>query len=208
MSIVLNKIREVNDYIKKYYLRLSIILFAIYILTSVISYFVVAALPDESMKEIIEKLREIYITDELMDKEGLSLSWSIFVHNLRASGVNIVSAIIPILFFPLWSIISNGIAMGAVFGIGNYGGAANMFLSFLKYVLPHGIFEIPIFILSCAIGLRLCVLIIKKIFRKAKDESFKYHYEKLSEILIIYIIPFLLIAAFLEGFLEPLIFGM
>ena len=208
MNIVLNKIREVNDYIKKYYLKLSIILFAIYVLISVVSYFVVANLPAEKMDLLIEKLREMYQVDNMMDKHGLSLFWSLFVHNLRATGVNIVSAIIPILFFPLWSIISNGVAMGAVFGIGNYVGAENMFESFLKYILPHGIFEIPIFILSCAIGLRLCVLIIKKIFRKAKKESFKYHYEKLSEILFIYIIPFLLIAAFLEGIVEPFVFGM
>ena len=207
MNSVLNKIREINCYIKDNYLKLSIILFAIYILTSVVSYFVVVSLPPESMEGIIEKLREMYNMDDMMDKEGLSLFWSIFVHNLRASGVNIVSAIIPFLFFPLWSIISNGIAMGMVFGIGNYVGAENMFLLFLKYMLPHAIFEIPIFILSCAIGLRLCILIIKKIFRKAKDESFKYHYEKLSEILFIYIIPFLLIAAFLEGIVEHLLFG-
>ena len=207
MNIILRKISEVNDYIKKYYLRLSIVLFAVYLLTSVIAYFVVVALPPESMEGIIEKLRKMYQVDDMMNKHGFSLFWSIFVHNLRATGVNIVSAIIPFLFFPLWSLISNGISSGMVFAIGSYVGAEDMFLSFLKYVLPHAIFEIPIFILSCAIGLKFCVLLIKKIFRKAKGESLKYHYEKLSEILMLYIIPFLLIAAFLEGIVEHLLFG-
>lgn len=207
MNIILRKISEVNDYIKKYYLRLSIVLFAVYLLTSVIAYFVVVALPPESMEGIIEKLRKMYQVDAMMNKHGFSLFWSIFVHNLRATGVNIVSAIIPFLFFPLWSLISNGISSGMVFAIGSYVGAEDMFLSFLKYVLPHAIFEIPIFILSCAMGLKFCVLLIKKIFRKAKGESLKYHYEKLSEILMLYIIPFLLIAAFLEGIVEHLLFG-
>lgn len=207
MNIILRKISEVNDYIKKYYLRLSIVLFAVYLLTSVIAYFVVVALPPESMEGIIEKLRKMYQVDDMMNKHGFSLFWSIFVHNLRATGVNIVSAIIPFLFFPLWSLISDGISSGMVFAIGSYVGAEDMFLSFLKYVLPHAIFEIPIFILSCAMGLKFCVLLIKKIFRKAKGESLKYHYEKLSEILMLYIIPFLLIAAFLEGIVEHLLFG-
>ena len=207
MNIILRKISEVNDYIKKYYLRLSIVLFAVYLLTSVIAYFVVVALPPESMEGIIEKLRKMYQVDDMMNKHGFSLFWSIFVHNLRATGVNIVSAIIPFLFFPLWSLISNGISSGMEFAIGSFVGAEDMFLSFLKYVLPHAIFEIPIFILSCAMGLKFCGLLIKKIFRKAKGESLKYHYEKLSEILMLYIIPFLLIAAFLEGIVEHLLFG-
>lgn len=159
------------------------------------------------MDGIIEKLREMYNVDNMMDKQGFSLFWVIFINNLRATGINIVSAIIPFLFFPLWSLISNGISSGMVFAVGSYVGAEDMFLAFLKYVLPHAIFEIPIFILSCAMGLKFCVLLIKKIFRKAKGESLKYHYEKLSEILMLYIIPFLLIAAFLEGIVEHLLFG-
>ena len=207
MNIVLEKIREINRYIKDNFLKLSIILFVIYIATSVISYFVVVSYPPERMDGIIEKLREMYNVDNMMDKQGFSLFWAIFINNLRATGINIVSAIIPFLFFPLWSLISNGISSGMVFAVGSYVGAEDMFLAFLKYVLPHAIFEIPIFILSCAMGLKFCVLLIKKIFRKAKGESLKYHYEKLYEILMLYIIPFLLIAAFLEGIVEHLLFG-
>ena len=140
MNIVLEKIREINRYIKDNFLKLSIILFVIYIATSVISYFVVVSYPPERMDGIIEKLREMYNVDNMMDKQGFSLFWAIFI-------------------------------------------------------------------LSCAMGLKFCVLLIKKIFRKAKGESLKYHYEKLSEILMLYIIPFLLIAAFLEGIVEHLLFG-
>ena len=47
------------------------------------------------MDGIIEKLREMYNVDNMMDKQGFSLFWAIFVNNLRATGINIVSAIIP-----------------------------------------------------------------------------------------------------------------
>ena len=77
MNIVLEKIREINRYIKDNFLKLSIILFVIYIATSVISYFVVVSYPPERMDGLIEKLREMYNVDNMMDKQGFSLFWAI-----------------------------------------------------------------------------------------------------------------------------------
>ena len=208
MKDVLRKIREINRYIKDNFLKLSVVLFGIFILSAVVSYFVMLSLPREEIELAIESLKEMFDIDNMMEKRGLELFWAIFVNNLKACGISFVSAIIPFLFYPLWSVISNGISSGMVYGMCSYVGAENMFMETLKFVVPHAIFEIPIFLLSSAIGLRWCVWLSKKMFGKGKDISLKYHFERLSEIMVVYIIPFLLIAGFLEGVVEPWVFGM
>ena len=207
MKYILEKIKEVNQYIKDYFLKLSIILFIIFVLISVVSYFIVLSLPEESIKYLLEQISIMYDLENMATKNGFEMFLSLFIHNLRASGMNMISFIIPTFIFPVVSLIVNGAAMGVVFGIGSYIGAENMFLMFLKFVLPHGIFEIPEFILSCAIGIKFTVILIKKIFGRAKEETFKYHFDKMCKLVFIYVIPFLLIAAFLEGIVEPFIFG-
>ena len=208
MNGIKDKIRELNAYIRENFLKISIVLFVVFLLSSVLSYFFVLSFPQEKIVEVAGELETIFDVDNMMAKSGLSLFWAIFVNNLQAAGVSMVSAVIPVLFFPLWSVISNGIISGMVFAVGHHLGVENLFLLFLKVVLPHAIFEIPILILSNAIGLRFCILFIKKILGKAKGESFRYHFDKASEITFLYIIPLLLLAAFIEGVLEPLIFGI
>lgn len=207
MRAFLDEIREINLYIKKNFLKLSVILFILNIVISVVSYYVVLSFPPERMETVIQKLAEMFNADNMPEKQGFSFFWSLFVHNLRVCGMNIMSFIIPFMLFPIQSLVTSGVSSGMVFAMGTYMGVEDMFLSFLKFVLPHSIFEIPIFILSCAMGLKYSWLIIKKLFRKAKGESLKYHYMKMSSILTLYVIPFLLLSAFLEGIVENWLFG-
>ncbi len=208
MSSILCKFQEINHFIKKKLFRLSIILFAFFLLSAIVSYFVVKLLPIEQIEKIVELLRQMYNADNMADKEGFSLFGSLFIHNLKACGVMVASGITPFLFVPLYFLFSNGIVCGAVFGIGGYMGVENLFFVFLKFFLPHAIFEIPVIILSAAMGIRLCYVITKKIIGKAKSERFMIYFENYVDILWMYIIPLLLMVAFLEGDVEHIVFGL
>jgi stage II sporulation protein M len=91
------------------------------------------------------------------DHRQWSLFTQIYLNNMLAS----VMAILLGSFFgilPLYFLVSNGLMVGYL--------AANRpdgqtMLYFLKGILPHGIIEIPAFVLACSIGLRLGFLVLE-----------------------------------------------
>ncbi len=91
--------------------------------------------------------------------------------------------------FPLFAAAQNGYLMGAVLSL-----QADPLLSFLN-ILPHGIFELPAFFLACAIGLWRGFWI----FRKNKEESYQERAQKGYFIFLRLVLPFLVIAAVIEG---------
>jgi stage II sporulation protein M len=69
-------------------------------------------------------------------------------------------------------------------------------------ILPHGVFEIPAFILSGALGILLAQSLIAEWYNGADTAE---DAKKFSRIFIIYVIPLVAIAAFIEAFITPLI---
>ena len=69
-------------------------------------------------------------------------------------------------------------------------------------ILPHGIFEIPAFILSGALGIMLAQSLISEwYFGTDTDEDAR----KFARLFIIYALPLVAIAAFVEAFITPII---
>ena len=69
-------------------------------------------------------------------------------------------------------------------------------------ILPHGIFEIPAFIISGAIGILLAQSLINEWYNgtdTAEDAK------KFARIFILYVLPLVAIAAFIEAFITPII---
>jgi len=104
--------------------------------------------------------------------------------------LGIVFAIVPILF-----IIYNGFIIGAViYTVSQERGVALVLLS----ILPHGIIEIPMILLSVAIGIRLGQETVKKLLDKGNIK--KTLIEGL-EIYVFWVLPLLFIAAAIETML-------
>jgi len=82
----------------------------------------------------------------------------------------------------------------------------NVLLYFVKYILPHGVFEIPAVILSVALGTRLCIFMCSKITGGSKDKSILYHLKGSIGTFFTYIIPLLIVAAFIEAIILEIIF--
>ena len=87
--------------------------------------------------------------------------------------------------------------------------------SFLTGILPHGVIEIPVFIMGTAIGIRIGKIVLYKILRRININLLKGLYAKISlkeEIslglifFLKFLVPLLAIAAVIEIFITPAIF--
>ncbi|MBB6675095.1 stage II sporulation protein M [Cohnella nanjingensis] len=111
--------------------------------------------------------------------------------------LGLVAAIMPILMLVL-----NGVVLGYLFGLAADGGA-NVWMIFVKGILPHGIFELPAIFLACGYGIRLGIQVIRGIggslFGRADPWASVSRMLKMSVPVVLFIAALLLIAALLES---------
>ena len=119
----------------------------------------------------------------------------IFLNNSFKCFLNIILG--PILgIFPLFSIFVNGGLLGFL--------ARKEGLAVFLYVLPHGIFEIPAFLLSAAIGLRLSLFLLLRLRARISGEVacsgvfLKEEFGKALNAFIRIVLPLLFVAAIIE----------
>ncbi len=171
------------------------------------SFVVMRNLPEAEAKEFLMQINELFEGKNVENSDGSLSFWGIFINNLRAGVIISITGFVPFLFLPAVYVAMNAEVIGGFMGIVDVLTTENVFLLFVKNVLPHGVFEIPALIIEGAVGTKLCAFMCRKIFRKAKEESFKYHLKGMLGILIFIIIPLLIVAAFIEGVLLEIIYG-
>lgn len=128
---------------------------------------------------------------------------SIFLHNLQAALVAYFGGLIGII--PVGVLSANGFLYGAFLGYLIHGPivtSSGVFtpVHFIVYTLPHGILELPGFIIAGAAGLRLTTLVIgviKSILRKTPISD---HYWKFKDSLVLLAVAIVLI--FLAAIIE------
>jgi len=132
-------------------------------------------------------------------ENGHYLFLIIFTNN---SAVSFLAMILGVFLgiFPILVIALNGIVIGVV--------SLNFIESHgLQYLLlgtlPHGVIEIPVFLLSAGIGLKLGY----KSFRKIafKEEGIVEEVRKGIKLFLIFILPMIFLAALIESFVTPLL---
>jgi stage II sporulation protein M len=123
----------------------------------------------------------------------------IFLNNAVKSLFSIVLGagfgIIPIIF-----VGGNGILLGLV---ANQVSHEQGTLFILAAILPHGIIEIPMVLISSGLGLRLGYLMYSSIMGKETD--MKYELLQSLRIYMRIIMPLLFVSAFIETFVTPLV---
>ncbi|MGP8023371.1 MAG: stage II sporulation protein M [Methanobacterium sp.] len=129
---------------------------------------------------------------------------SIFSHNLQSILFTYIGGII--LIIPVAALAFNGFIYGAFVGFFSHGGVISNYLVsnpvvFIIYTLPHGIFEIPSFIIASAGGLRLTTLVIGVMTSMGNETPISEHYWKLKDSLALLAISIILIfiAAIIEA---------
>jgi len=152
---------------------------------------VLGALQTDSIANLVNSLTSNLIA-RFQDVQGFSLFLKLFLHNTLAA---VTSAASGILFgiFPAISALVNGLMVGSVLVYTHTHTDWNLLTGILS-LLPHGVFELPAFFLSLAVGLRIGTWPLKKEKRAFLVDTFNSS----SAIFFKIIIPLLLLAAAIE----------
>lgn len=143
------------------------------------------------------------IADQI--KQSNHQQWELFSRILMN---NLLASIMAILFglflglVPLYFLVSNGLMLGYV--AANRDKGETMF-HLLLGVLPHGILEIPAFILACAVGIRLGFIMLESfgsLFNLERRERYQLKLRTFIRLLIpmvALIAVLMLLAAIIES---------
>ncbi len=173
------------------YIGLSVFLFA---LTALMGYYTAAYIPEIASEwaEQLEMLKWI------MDQPPVLIMMIIFLKNLLACAVSVLLGL-GLGLMPLLVVTNNGFMIGIVsYSVIQKEGV----LYLLAGILPHGIIELPVVLLSIAVGFRLGYLVALSIFREKVDLVGETR--TAVRLLLFRFMPLLLLAAFIETFITPL----
>ncbi|NLY72441.1 MAG: stage II sporulation protein M [Tissierellia bacterium] len=154
-------------------------------------------------REFVEAMVDNFMSDkaDILISEGWQLALELFNNNLQASVVAYAVGILPFLFLSSFTVMVNGALLGAVYV---YLGGFISPVGYIMSLLPHGIFEIPAFIISVSLGIKLCLELSRKLMRRDYLPLGPLIKRQLMTLLFI-VVPLLIIAAYIEAFITPLI---
>lgn len=191
----------------KIYVIITIVIFMISLLYGSIKVGDIS--PEEASSISRELLYPIFMDNSINDFIsrffGPSVFWLILLRNISVTALVLYGSLITIGAVGLLVIISNGYMIGLALNVLTAASELPMYKIVLGGILPHGIFELPAFFLACSLGLYAGSELIRAVFKKGRY-SFVFLLKKFSAILIRVIIPLLIIAAFIETYITPIIF--
>ncbi|MBE0521198.1 MAG: stage II sporulation protein M [Candidatus Methanoperedenaceae archaeon] len=172
---------------------------AVFIISVVIGVFASIRDPESSLK-YFEAFGESF--GWIKDLDPLAIMMIIFLNNALKSLVALVLGIglgiIPVVFISV-----NGIMLGMIADlVFREMGAAFV----LAALLPHGIIEIPMILLSAGIGLRLGHIMYLSL--KGERTDLKNELKQGIGFFMRRIVPLLLLAAVIETFITPLVISL
>jgi len=169
------------------HLLISTVLF----IASLVMGYGYAFLYPEKAYGLFETLQRM-MSPKFTDLSALSMTYAIFRNNLIASFI-VMSAGLGLGVLSVTGLMFNGIILGMVVYV-----VKSKSILLLFSILPHGIIELPIFLISAAIGLRLGQEVLNKLRRKG-EPSIKKELKKGLIFYIRWIVPLLLLAALIEA---------
>ncbi len=163
----------------KRYIFFALIIFLIFFIIG----FLFPVFFEDKIIELLTGLKSLFAEKSLFETIFL-----IFFNNIRAGFFAMILGI-GLGVIPLIILIVNGYLLGFV----SRGAVGNENIFILWRLLPHGIFELPAFLFSAGVGLKLGMCFLKK------NISLKKEIKKSLIFFLLVIIPLFLIAAIVEG---------
>ena len=199
----MDKLKEIYknefNFLKKDILKIFFILLIVFILFATIITFVLMY-NKELSKQVYSVILNMFTGKSISTNYDINMALDLFINNIRASGIVIISGIIPFLMIPILFILLNSLVMGGAIGMYSYIGLSP--LIGLVGIIPHGIFEIPAYVLAGTLGVYLNISLIKKIIKRKKCEfKLKEVFINIIKTIVLIIVPLLIIAALIEAFL-------
>ncbi|MBQ2751710.1 MAG: stage II sporulation protein M [Oscillospiraceae bacterium] len=184
-----------------------LILALLFVVIAVIAYFAMGSLyqtQPEVIEEHIGELAEMLNTKDIIDEAGKMDAIKLFFGNFYAAMAAVSYGMIPFLFLPALSLLTNAAVIGvitAIFKAKEIGGVIDTLVG----ILPHGIFEIPALLLCVAFGLNLSLLGTRILRRKASKYDLYEFSAETARALVLAVVPLLIAAAVVESYITPII---
>ena len=157
-------------------------------------------------EELINAFREQVTQSGVVDEEGAMSVFALLMNNWRAMLLSAAYGIIPFLFLPLISLLSNGVLLGVLGGLLHASGQSMLF--YAAGILPHGIFELTALVLSIACGVTLCRNMCRLALSDPKRRRLLPLLEDLLRVLVLLVAPLTVAAAFVECYVTPVIMNL
>ena len=191
------------QWLRKRIFRVFIVALLLFLLGALLSHIWLVNNP-ESAGEYFSLLSNI-IRDKIpAGAEGPRLFLAIFFNNLKASALMVVLGLIPFLILPAFGLLANGVGIGVVTSMLQIKGQ-NVVTMLLVGIVPHGIFEIPAFILSGSLGIYMSIQFSKFILMGLRTETEPpLHLIKcILKTWLFVVVPLLSLAALIESYITP-----
>lgn len=159
--------------------------------------------PSQSYLHSKEENHAFSYSDFLRETKGLTPA--LFFHNLYVSTLCIILGLFPILPLGFMGFLVNMIGSSSVLGFFASFFGMDVTNIIIYGILPHGIFEIPAFVLATALGIKLCFYLTAWMFRRERSLSFKTLMVNYGLIYIFVIVPMLLLAGLIETTITPIL---
>ena len=173
-----------------------IITFLLFFATLTVGW--VGTMQNPSVGENLMKLFEKEVAGQINVDNPFDMCGKLFINNLGACILLFLGgASFGILTIFIMSL--NGIVIGAIMEIIH---KDHSWVFIAAALLPHGIFEIPAFIISGALGILLAQSLISEWYGGADTAG---EAQKLARIFVLYVLPLVVIAACVEAFITPVI---
>ena len=171
------------------------------------------------------------LEDIPLEASPLVLSLTLFYHNARASVIAVAAGTVPFLFLPILDPLINGGALGLICSVSKHQGL-NVPHLVLTQILPHGVFELAAALYATSVGLHLSMSLGKAAvaqWRRRKWRRGEGHrpasvapdlpessaglmsgepgslVRNAVRSFVLVVLPLLLVAAFIEGFITPIL---
>jgi stage II sporulation protein M len=173
------------------FIGLSVFIFG---LTTVMGYYAAAVDPELASNWT----KELEMLKWILDQPPILIMIIIFLKNLLASAMAMMLGL-GLGLIPLMVVTSNGFLLGIV-GYAAVQKAGMLFLA--AGILPHGIIELPVVLVSIAIGFRLGYLLALTLAKEKVDISGETRMA--IHFLWRWVTPLLFLAAAIETFITPI----
>ena len=168
--------------------------------------FVFSILRSEAAWNVIQGFMEQVAQAGVIDEAGEISVFALLMNNWRAMLVSALYGLLPFVFLPLVSLLTNGAILGVMVGIYQANGIS--LLALAAGLVPHGIFELPALVFSIACGVYLCRNMCRVVVSSPDRIPLLELLEDLLRVIVLVIAPLTAVAAFVECYVTPLVMGI
>ncbi|GAX88405.1 stage II sporulation protein M [Effusibacillus lacus] len=155
----------------------------------------------ELAKQFLQHIEKI--ADKAKNGGSMNLSWLLLKNNVIASLVLLIGGFF-LSIFTIYGLVMNGLVVGYALVLMGKTAQVPIWALVAFGILPHGLLEIPAFLLSGAMGIKLGYMWLRPLPGRSRWRSVLYTIRESLYVLPV-ILALLLTAAVIEGFVTPIL---